>query len=244
MEWRGKIHVGTSGWYYDHWKGPFYPEDLPKKKFLEFYMKNFRSLEINSSFYHLPKSGTFQKWRDTAPPGFVFSVKASRYITHRKRLKDPDESLPPLLDRVEVLGEKLGPVLFQLPPSLPFDVDRFKAFLAALPQGFKYAFEFRNESWFDGKVYDMMSQEGVAFCMYELAGRISPKEITASFVYVRLHGPEGPYQGQYETHTLSGWAGDFSTWAGQGRDVYCYFDNDEAGYAAQDALRLQGMLSG
>ena len=146
------------------------------------------------------------------------------------------------MKRVEILEQKLGPILFQLPPHWKVNPERLKAFLKVLPEGFRYAFEFRDSSWFDQRVIDALADQGAAFCIYHLNQRISPKEVTADFVYVRLHGPDGAYQGQYELSELSGWAGAFSTWARASKEIYCYFDNDERGYAAQDALRLKEMV--
>jgi len=236
------VHIGTSGWHYDHWSGPFYPKDLAKKDFLKYYVKHFHTVEINNSFYQLPKKATLETWRDTVPPGFIFSVKGSRYITHMKKLKDPEQSTSAFLERVQVLKEKLGPILFQLPPRWKFNSERLHTFLEALPEQFKYAFEFRDPSWFNDETLDALSKHGAAFCIYELAGQISPREITADFIYIRLHGPEGAYQGQYDMSVLSEWTGAFLTWVKQGKDIFCYFDNDEAGYAAQDASRLQDMI--
>jgi len=160
-----------------------------------------------------------------------------------KKLKDPEQSLPRMLEVLPALDGKLGPILFQLPPRWGFDFERFYDFLEALPGEYRYVFELRDPSWLDPKTYEALREIGAGFCIYELAGRMSPKEITADFVYIRLHGPaDVAYKGQYSTKTLSGWAGAISTWAGQGREIFCYFDNDEAGYAAQDALRLQEML--
>jgi uncharacterized protein YecE (DUF72 family) len=245
MKGKRLIHLGTSGWHYDYWKGPFYPEGLPKEKFLQFYMGRFHTVEINNSFYQLPSKKTLEEWRDTVPSGFVFSVKGSRYITHMKKLKDPEGPVARFLGRMESLGERLGPILFQLPPHWKFNAERLKAFLEALPKKHRYAFEFRDTSWFEKETLRILSAHGAAFCIYEFAGILSPKEVTADFVYVRLHGPkETAYQGRYGARVLSGWAGAFSAWVRQGKEVFCYFDNDEAGYAAQDALRLQEMLEG
>jgi uncharacterized protein YecE (DUF72 family) len=239
------VHVGTSGWHYDHWKGPFYPDDLASKEFLTFYMDRFHTVEINNSFYRLPEEATLEMWRDKVPRGFIFSVKGSRYITHMKKLKDPAASVSTFLERVSVLRDRLGPILFQLPPRWKCNVERLTAFLNELPEKFHYAFEFRDPSWYCDATYQALADHRAAFCMYELAGHRSPREITTDFIYVRLHGPGGAYQGQYDTRVLSGWVGAFSAWAErQGKEVYCYFDNDQAGYAAQDALRLQEMLSG
>lgn len=244
MKEQERIHIGTSGWHYGHWKGPFYPENHPNEEFLEFYQCHFHTVEINNSFYQLPKKETLKMWRNAVPSGFIFSVKGSRYITHMKKLKDPKESVFAFLKRVEVLGDKLGPILFQLPPRWKFNPDRLKSFLEVLPEKFQYAFEFRDTSWFEEETLRILEQYGAAFCIYEFAGTLSPKHVTADFIYIRLHGPkEKAYKGQYETRVLSGWAGAFSAWTRQKKEIFCYFDNDEAGYAAQDALRLQTMIT-
>jgi uncharacterized protein YecE (DUF72 family) len=242
MNGKSFFHIGTSGWHYDHWRGPFYPNDLAKRDFLQFYLERFHTVEVNNSFYRLPKEETLIAWRDTVPKGFVFTVKASRYITHMKKLKNPEKTLTSLLQRVQVLEEKLGPILFQLPPKWHLNLERLNGFLAALPKDYQYAFEFRDPSWYRPEVYEALNGHQAAFCIHELAGHLSPKEVTADFVYIRLHGPGDAYQGQYEESALAGWAAAVSTWARQGKTIFCYFDNDEAGYAAQDAMRLQEML--
>lgn len=239
-----RMHIGTSGWQYDHWKGSFYPQPLGKGDFLRFYAARFDSVEVNSTFYRLPSRETVEAWRENTPPGFVFAVKASRYVTHMKKLKDPEQTLPPFFRAIEGLKGKLGPILFQLPPKWAFNPDRFYDFLEALPGGHRYAFEFRDRSWFDARALEALTEMGAALCLYELGGRQSPRDVTAEFVYVRLHGPEQAYQGRYKRKGLAGWAGAFSSWAEQGREVFCYFDNDEAGYAAMDALDMQTMISG
>ena len=236
------IHIGTSGWHYQHWKRPFYPNGLPMRRFLGHYAKHFHTVEINNSFYKLPDEKTLARWRNAVPLGFVFAVKASRYITHMKKLKDPEEPVSNFLGRMGGLGDKLGPILFQLPPNWSLDHQRLRAFLEVLPTGFRYAFEFRDPSWFHTKVYDTLGEHGASFCIYHFDRRLSPKEVTAGFIYVRLHGPDRPYQGQYETTVLEEWASNFSTWAKEGKEMYCYFDNDEAGYAVQDALRLKAIV--
>ena len=238
------IHIGTSGWSYQHWKGHFYPEDLAYRGWLEFYAKQLRTVEINNTFYQLPEKKTLEKWRDTVSSPFIFSVKSSRYITHTKKLKDPDQGSKKFFPRIEALGDKLGPILFQLPPRWHFNLERLKYFLQALPQNFRYTFEFRDSSWWRDEVYDALENQGAAFCIFELAGQLSPKQVTADFVYVRLHGPGDAYQGKYDNRTLAGWANAFSTWENQGKESFCYFDNDEKGYAAQNALSLQDMFKG
>jgi uncharacterized protein YecE (DUF72 family) len=236
-------YIGTSGWHYDHWKGPFYPSRLSEEAFLEYYAGRFGTAEINSSFYRLPAKKTLLRWRNAVPQNFLFSVKASRYLTHMKKLNDPQEPLERLLDRVSVLEDKLGPILFQFPPRWGSNPERLESFLEILPGGQRYAFEFRDPSWFDERNYELLRSHGSSFCVYDLNGMTSPKEITADFAYVRLHGPDGPYRGRYGAERLAGWAGTFSAWLKNGPDVYCYFDNDEVGFAVQDALELRQMMS-
>jgi uncharacterized protein YecE (DUF72 family) len=242
MRSRAPVHVGTSGWHYGHWRGPFYPDNLSADRFLAYYAARFHTVEINNSFYRLPSERALATWRDIAPPGFIFAVKASRFITHLKKLKDPERSLAPFLERVALLGDKLGPILFQLPPHWHFDAGRLTAFLTALPPAPRYTLELRDRTWINDRALELLAVHGVAFCIYELAGYLSPREVTADFVYIRLHGPGGAYQGRYDPQTLAAWAAAIAAWSGQGREVFCYFDNDEAGYAAQNALQLQALL--
>lgn len=237
------IHIGTSGWHYQHWKGRFYPEDMPDQNMLKYYEKKFETAEINNTFYQLPKEKTLLRWRDTVPEDFIFSVKASRYITHMKKLKDPKEPVTNFLDRIKSLGHTLGPILFQLPPRWNCNPARLKSFLQVLPAHYRCTFEFRDQSWFDDQIYQALKDHNAAFCIYHLSGVLSPKEVTADFIYIRLHGPGGPYQGQYTDETLAKWGQIFDTWNKQGKEIYCYFDNDEAGYGAQDALRLQEIVN-
>jgi uncharacterized protein YecE (DUF72 family) len=236
------IFIGTSGWYYPHWKGPFYHTDTKQKDFLAYYIKYFHTVEINNSFYQLPAQTTFKLWRQTVPDNFVFAVKASRFITHMKKLKDPHKTTPNFFERVDTLAEKLGPILFQLPPRWKGNPDRLKSFLKALPKKYKYSFEFRDPTWFNEDIYQLLAKYNAAFCIYEFDRRLSPKKVTADFVYIRLHGPHGPYQGQYNQKVLSKWAQDILRWVREKKKVFCYFDNDQAGYAAKDAIKLQEMI--
>lgn len=238
----GAIHIGTSGWHYAHWKGPFYPPDLPSSGYLAHYLQFFQTVEINNSFYKLPSKETFQQWRQTVPPGFLFAVKANRYITHMKKLIDPEQPLTTMFERLEALEDHLGPVLYQLPPRFRLNLERLQQFLAALPAGPLAAFEFRDPSWFDPAVYATLAAHNAAFCIYHLNRSLSPREVTADFVYLRLHGPEGAYQGRYSDQELAGWAAAIRQWSEDGRDIYCYFDNDQAGYAVQDARQLQELV--
>jgi uncharacterized protein YecE (DUF72 family) len=238
----GNIHIGTSGWSYGHWQGPFYPPDLPAGKALDYYARQFGSVEINSSFYHLPQQQTLQHWREATPADFLFTAKASRYITHMKKLRDPVESVRIFLERISILGDKLGAILFQLPPHWRCNTTRLAAFIDALDSGIRYAFEFRDHSWMNPQTLKLLARNNAAFCIYDLDGFTTPLEITADFVYVRLHGPDGAYQGSYSDSALSAWADAFLDWQQQGHSVYCYFDNDQRGYAAVNARRLQQLL--
>jgi uncharacterized protein YecE (DUF72 family) len=237
------VYIGTSGWHYEHWREVFYPKKTANKDFFAHYKTVFNTVEINNTFYRLPEKETLEKWRVEAPRGFIFSVKASRYITHMKKLKEPEASVETFFERIESLGEAQGPILFQLPPRWNVNVSRLEAFLSALPPNFQYAFEFRDARWFTGAVYQTLHDHNAALCLYAMGDYTSPKEVTADFVYVRLHGPEGEYGGSYSKAELSGWAGAFSTWSRGGRTIYCYFDNDESGFAAADASTLKNMLS-
>ena len=237
------LRIGTSGWHYAHWKGSFYPAELPSEEWLGFYCQHFDTVEINNTFYQLPDDLTFQQWHDTVPPAFEFAVKASRFITHMKKLKDPQAPVNQFLGSVQVLSDRLGPVLFQLPPNWNLNLARLRSFLEILPPAASYAFEFRNPSWFDSRVYGLLGEFDVAFCIHDMANQPSPKVVTADTVYVRFHGPEGKYQGFYDNQTLAGWAGAFSTWLRQGKQIYAYFNNDQQGFAPRNARSLLDMLT-
>lgn len=235
----GRIYIGTSGWHYPHWVGPFYPSGMASEEFLPFYTRHLNTVEINNTFYQLPALHTLREWERETPNNFLFTCKGSRFITHMKKLKDPEYSIPRFFETISVLRPKLGPILFQLPPRWRMNVSRLEEFLNALPKPFRYAFEFREESWFAQPVYDLLTKYHAAFCLYNLAGRWSPEIVTTDFVYIRLHGPGEAYQGKYRAPTLRLWADKCHTWAKSGKDVYCYFDNDQDGYAPINALDLQ-----
>ncbi len=240
----GRVRVGTSGWSYPHWKGPFYPPELASGEELAFIARHFASVEINATFYRLPTAAAVTRWRAAVPEDFIFAVKASRYITHVKKLKEPERTLPPFLEVVSGLGEKLGPFLFQLPPRWRFDSGRLAAFLAALPKGQRAAFEFRDESWFGAGCLSLLAASGAALCFSEIAGQRAPEEPTADFAYYRLHGPGEAYEGSYDEAALQTLAGKCLGFAARGLDVYCYFDNDQAGFAAKNAARLRELTPG
>jgi len=239
-----RILVGTSGWHYAHWRGPFYPERMRSEEMLGFYCQQLHTVEINNSFYHLPSKETFQLWKRETPHDFVFAVKASRYITHMKKLKNPEEPLKLFLSHAAELGGKLGPILFQLPPRWRRDAARARDFLRAVPKGHRYAFEFRDSTWFHPEIYTLLEQHNAAFCVFDLAGEESPRILTADFGYVRLHGPElFRYAGRYTRGQLRDYLRCAMKWLTQGaREIFIYFDNDEAGYAALNALELQEMV--
>ena len=234
--------IGTSGWSYRHWRGPFYPSDMAKGgDQLRFYAERFDTVEVNGTFYRLTEGDTFHRWREATPAGFVLACKGSRYLTHMKRLKDLGPGVARFFERVEALGDKLGPIVFQLPGRFKPDRGRLVAFLEALPAGRRYAFEFRDPAWFEPGILEALAARNVALCLYEFAAHHGPLEVTADFVYIRLHGPEGAYRGSYGDAALRTWAKRIRAWAKAGLHVYCYFDNDEGGYAPHNALRLRGM---
>jgi uncharacterized protein YecE (DUF72 family) len=238
-----EIRIGTSGWHYKHWLGTFYPADLRASQMFEFYQRTFDTVELNNSFYRLPTTDAFEAWRDSAPANFVFAVKGSRFLTHNKKLKEPEQALDNLLPRAEILGEKLGPILFQLPPKWKLNVERLEDFLRVLPKQHRYTFEFREPTWHTLAVYRILERHNAAYCIHELAGFQTPIVVTADFAYVRLHGPGARYQGSYSEDKLSEWAERINKWKRELKAVYVYFDNDEAGYAPRNALELKWLIS-
>jgi uncharacterized protein YecE (DUF72 family) len=236
------IHIGTSGWHYKHWVGTFYPPRTAASKMFAFYCEHFDTVELNNSFYCLPKPAGLDRWHDSSPTNFCFAAKGSRFITHMKKLKDPEPALEKYFHAIERLREKLGPILFQLPPGWEFDVERLDTFLKALPNHHRYAFEFRNETWNNPAANDLLAQYKVAYCIFDLAGYQSPMQITTDITYVRLHGPGGKYQGSYSDKALRRWAKQIEAWSRTLKAIYVYFDNDDSGYAAHNALRLKELL--
>ena len=203
----------------------------------EFYARHFETVEINNSFYRLPTASTFDAWRDSSPKEFCYAVKASRFITHMKKLKDPESSSEKFFVVAERLRKKLGPILFQLPPRWKVNVERFSEFLAALQRGHKYVIEFRDESWFVNPVFELMRKYNVAFCIHDFADMKVPYEITADFSYVRFHGPtSAKYLGSYSDQDLRAWARRIKGW--KLKVVYAYFNNDPGGEAVKNALFL------
>jgi uncharacterized protein YecE (DUF72 family) len=238
---RAVYRVGCSGWQYRHWGGDFYPLGLPQRQWLEYYSRHFDTVEINNSFYRLPDESVFTQWRARVPGRFVFAVKASRFLTHMKKLKDPDGPVEHLFSRARELRTKLGPVLYQLPRQMVKNVDRLQRFLAALPDParIKHAIEFRDPSWYDEDVFRALRERNVALCLHDMAGSTSPRMMTAKFVYVRFHGASGTYSGGYSKDNLASWA----DWlAGNRASAFVYFNNDIGGHAPRDAKQLREML--
>jgi len=237
------VRIGCSGWVYRHWKGGvFYPEGLRAADELAFYASRFSTAELNGSFYRLPTDKAVDGWRERTPDDFVFAWKASRYLTHQKRLKEPEDSVALMFSRADRLGEKLACVLYQLPPSLKRDDERLAACLKVLPKNRRHAFEFRDPSWYEAPVFDLLREHDASLCLSDHHHAPAPWEATASWVYVRGHGPTGGYWGSYSDETLSRWAAQIRLWRSEGRDVFCYFDNDIGGAAPQDADRLTALL--
>lgn len=237
-----RYHIGTSGWHYDDWRGRFYPEKLPKAKWLEFYARHFPTLELNNTFYHLPTEKALTNWYDSSPPDFTFAVKVSRFITHIKRLKDCGAEVDNFMSRVVTLKEKLGPLLYQLPPGLHRDDDRLKSFLAILPRGLNHAIEFRHESWFAENVYDILRRHKVGFCVFDMPKLTSPITTTTDFAYVRFHGSESLYSSCYTDEEMADWAKKIAKLAKKLESVYIFFNNDIAGYALENAVTIRDYL--
>ena len=233
------IRIGCSGWQYQHWRDEFYPVELPQSRWLAHYMLSFDTVEINNSFYRLPEAGTFVKWRDQAPRRFLYAVKASRFLTHMKKLKDPEEPIARFFDRAKHLRTHLGPVLYQLPPHWPIDLPRFEHFLAALPRGVRHTVEFRETSWYDERVYELLRRYKVAMCLHDMNGSASERILVGPFVYVRFHHGTNKYGGRYSDARLDDWAEWLSAHAREGLDVFAYFNNDAGGHATRDAVRLR-----
>jgi uncharacterized protein YecE (DUF72 family) len=237
------VHIGTSGWSYSHWAEKFYPDGLKNKRWLNYYSGQFNTVEINSSFYHLPTPQTFMTWKESTGTDFLFSVKASRYITHIKRLIDCREAFNRLLAAAKELGEKLGPFLFQLPPNMSKNENRLEEFLKILPVKYKYAFEFRNESWLTGDIYDLLKNAGCAFVISSSPGFPYKEEITADFCYIRMHGPRDLYSSSYSNDELKKISSLIKKNLNKSIESYVYFNNDAKCYAVENARTLIEMVS-
>ncbi len=231
-----EIRIGTSGWNYRHWRGRFYPEKLPSREWLAHYQREFSTVELNASFYRTVRRSTWERWRQQSPEGFVWAVKAHRQITRFTRLRKR-APLRQFLQSVETLADRLGVILFQLPPSLKFEARVVKRFLGWLPEGKRYAIEPRHKSWFTKKPLSLLRRHGVALCMADCGTRYpSAQKVTADFIYVRLHGREELYRSRYTPAQLRTWARKLVKWK---KPAYVYFNNDFQGYAIENARTLR-----
>ncbi len=237
-----RVWIGTSGWVYRHWLDIFYPKRLPAEAQLPFFARHFPTVEVNFSFYRLPERSVFETWRRQTPPGYLFAVKGSRYLTHMKKLKEPEEPLERLMERATGLEEKLGPILFQFPHTWRANVPRLRDFLVALrpyaPQ--RFAFEFRHQSWLTAEVYDLLERARVALCLPVHPDLPLDPRLTADWTYIRFHA--GLHGIGYGDDELRFWADHIASCRGRGATVYAYFNNDVEGHALRDARTLIDLL--
>jgi len=239
---KAEIHIGTSGWSYKHWKNIFYPEGLKTTDWLGFYAQFFNITELNTSFYHLPKPETTKGWAKKVPPGFMFCPKMSRYLTHMKKLNDPEESFAQFFEVFTPLKRKLGPVLIQLPPALRFHADKAEHVYKLCKKQYayyKFAMEVRHASWLEKESLDLMKKYNMAFVIAQ-SGTAFPyaENITAQHIYVRFHGPQQLYASSYSEEQLLNFATLFKQWKNEGHSIWAFFNNDVFGYAFENAKRL------
>lgn len=237
------IRIGCSGWQYRHWRGNFYPADLPARRWFEHYATIFDTVEVNNSFYRLPEAATFQAWASRAPAAFTFAVKASRFLTHMKKLKDPDAPVRLFFERARELGRHLGPVLYQLPPGWKLNLARLEQFLQVLPRDVQHVLEFRDATWQVDEVYRLMNDHGVALCLHDMRGSATGRLRVGPFIYARFHGSGARYGGAYSAAQLEPWATWLAEHAVSGVPAYAYFNNDLGGHAPRDAQLLRTLVS-
>jgi uncharacterized protein YecE (DUF72 family) len=230
------LYVGTSGWQYPHWRRVFYPERLPRRSWLPYFAERFQTVEVNNTFYNLPEKPVFEHWRKSSPPDFVFALKMSRFLTHLKRLHDPEEPVDRFMERARRLGPKLGPILLQLPPRFPVNIERLSLTLAQFPRSARVAVEFRDESWFTDETRALLERHRAALCLADSPRRKQPAWRTAPWGFVRFHDGAGAHAPGYERDVLRRWVERIAeTWPSRD-DVYVYFNNDARGYAIRDAV--------
>lgn len=239
----GTLRVGTSGWVYSHWKGNFYPDDLPQDRWFEHYAERFDTVEINNTFYHLPPDKDFDSWSEQAPPNFLYAVKGSRYITHMKKLKNPEDAVGKFVSGARRLKKHLGPILWQLPPNWHANPDRLERFARRIPDDLAHAFEFRDPDWFNEEVKAVLQERGHNFVIFALPELECPHWVTADPVYLRFHGSLEKYVGRYGEDGLKPWMERIQAWREEGYDVVAYFNNDEKANAVKDAHTLLDLLS-
>jgi uncharacterized protein YecE (DUF72 family) len=238
-----RIRIGCSGWNYRHWRERFYPKRLPARRWFAFYAEHFDTVEINNSFYRLPKAETFAKWRDQAPAGFCYAVKANRFLTQAKKLKDCEEPLERMLAPMRQLEGRLGPLLFQLPPRFRINLERLESFLRLLPKDIVCVFEFRDKSWLVPETVELLGRYGASFCAHDMPGLATERWATGPIAYVRFHGSTGKYWGRYSDRALLQWTDWIVGQARDGRPAWCYFNNDIDAHAIDDAQTLKAMVA-
>jgi uncharacterized protein YecE (DUF72 family) len=250
------IRIGCSGWNYKHWRGPVYPPEMPARLWFEHYATLFDTVEVNNSFYRLPDPDTFAAWRNRAPANFLYAIKASRFLTHLKRLLDPEEPVIRLFEHARELGDRFGPILYQLPGNFHADMPRLNHFLSLLPRtlgeiggspkslALHHVMEFRHPSWYVDETFDLLRARGVTLCLHDKAGSAIPApDDVGPIVYVRFHGPGGRYFGRYEIGRMERWAARLCELAQTGRDVFAYFNNDPEGMAVANAQELRALVA-
>jgi len=237
-----QYYIGTSGWHYEHWRDSFYPAKLIKAKWLDFYATHFNTVELNNSFYRLPTENAFNTWRDSVPADFTYAVKVSRFITHIKRLKDTGEAVEKFITRARILGDKLGPLLYQLPPNMHRNDEVLESFLSILPVGIRHVFEFRHQSWLEEGVFQILQKYNVGFCIFDMPYISCPAIATADFAYIRFHGSTGLYSSCYSDEELASWGKRLVNLARNLKSVYIYFNNDAEAFAVRNAVTLRTYL--
>jgi len=232
------MRIGTSGWQYRDWRGSFYPRDLAQRAWLEYYADRFATVEVNNTFYRLPERATFQGWAERTPADFELVIKASRYLTHVRRLQEPAEPVARMLDHAAGLGAKLGPVLVQLPPNLRAGTARLDETLARFPAGHRVVVEPRHESWFTDEVYELLAARNAALCLTDRLGRRGPIERTADWAFLRLHEGTANPRPCYGDRALASWIDRLAEWWPEDADCYVFFNNDPRACAVRNAARF------
>jgi uncharacterized protein YecE (DUF72 family) len=243
LDLKPKYYIGCSGWHYDHWRGFYYPQKIPKTEWLSFYAKQFNTVEINSSFYGLPSIRSLIRWKENTPDNFIFALKASRFITHVEKLRKSELALNNFLSRVSILKGKLGPLLYQLPPGIKRDDYMLSDFLSLLPSNYQYAFEFRHESWINESVFNILQGNNIAFCVTDMPDTSFPLIATADFIYMRFHGNQKMYSSCYSDRELLRWSKDIIKIKGTIKAAYIYFNNDAQALAVKNARVMMDYLS-
>jgi uncharacterized protein YecE (DUF72 family) len=234
-------HIGTSGWQYAYWKKAFYPEDIPQSRWLEYYTTRFSTVEINNTFYRLPERSTFESWAARTPDDFIVALKASRYLTHMKRLREPSEPVGRMLDRLQGLGNKLGPILMQLPPQMPIDLPALDETLSCFPKGMKVAVEIRNSTWFVDELAELLTRHNTALCLADSPHRETPLWRTADWGYIRFHEGKAQPPTSYGRRALATWAERLKVLFSDA-ELFAYFDNDLNACAPHNAAMLEKLM--